>query len=223
MALPDGDTRLVLIRHGESVAQVEGFLSGHDTCRGLSPAGRAQATALRDRLGATGELREVDALYTSILPRTIETAEIIAPAFGEVSPREECEWCEIHAGEAEGLSWDTLRERFPAIDDSNDPFRQRIPGAETWAEFYVRAGTRLRRVADEHRGERVVVVCHGGIIGASFVALGDLPIGSGAALTHETVNTSLTEWRFADGAWRLVRYNDAAHLASPSASRSASS
>ena len=221
MALPDGDTRLVLIRHGESVAQVEGFLSGHDTCRGLSPAGRAQATALRDRLHSTGELREVDALFTSILPRTIETAEIIAPAFGEISPREECEWCEIHAGEAEGMSWDTFHERFPAIDDPHDPFRQRIPGAETWAEFYVRAGTRLRRVADEHRGERVVVVCHGGIIGASFVALGDLPIGSGNALTHETVNTSLTEWRFSDGEWRLVRYNDAAHLASASASGSA--
>ncbi len=27
-------TRLVLIRHGESVAQLEGFVSGHDTCRG---------------------------------------------------------------------------------------------------------------------------------------------------------------------------------------------
>ena len=47
-------------------------------------------------------------------------------------------------------------------------------GAETWAEFYVRgrqAG--CAAIADEHPGERVVVVCHGGIIGASFVALGD--------------------------------------------------
>jgi hypothetical protein len=34
-----------------------------------------------------------------------------------------------------------------------------------------------------------------------------------SALANETVNTSLTEWRHADGRWRLVRYNDAAHLA----------
>jgi probable phosphoglycerate mutase len=203
----------VLIRHGESVAQVEGFLSGHDTCRGLSSTGKAQAGALRDRLAASGELRDVDTLYTSILPRTIETAEIISPALGGVAPSEECDWCEIHSGEAEGMTWDAFRERYPVQSEPHDPFLPRIPGAETWAEFAVRAGTRLRRVAAEHRGERVVVVCHGGIVAASFIALGDLPLGSVSALANETVNTSLTEWRHADGRWRLVRYNDAAHLA----------
>jgi probable phosphoglycerate mutase len=212
MGLTDGETRLVLIRHGESVAQVEGFMSGHDTCRGLSPVGRAQAEALRDRLADTGELDSVDALYTSILPRTIETAEIIAPAIAAPPPTQECDWCEIHAGEAEGLRWDDFRERY-LDDDGYDPFRQLVPGAETWAEFSVRAGARLRRVAADHPGERVVVVCHGGIIGASFVALGDLSFSTVRALTHETTNTSLTEWRHTGDGWLLVRYNDAAHLA----------
>ena len=32
-------------------------------------------------------------------------------------------------------------------------------------------------------------------------------------MTHETVNTSITEWRYTGSDWRLVRYNDAAHLA----------
>jgi broad specificity phosphatase PhoE len=214
MVSPDGDTRLVLIRHGESVAQVEGIMSGHDTCRGLSDGGRAQAEALRDRLVAGGELRDATSVYTSILPRTIETAEVIAPGLGEVAPTPECDWCEIHAGEAEGLTWDAFRERYPVQSEPHNPFAQRIPGAETWAEFAVRAGTRLRRVADEHPGERVVVVCHGGIVAASFIALGDLPFGTVAGLANETINTSLTEWRHADGRWRLVRYNDAAHLAS---------
>ena len=64
---------------------------------------------------------------------------------------------------------------------------RRAPGAETWAEFFVRAGARLRRIADDHPGERVVVVCHGGIIGASFVALGDVPIRKSVGpLIHET-------------------------------------
>ena len=207
-------TQLVLIRHGESVAQVEGFLSGHATCRGLSDAGREQALALRDRLMTTGELGRVDVVYTSILMRAIETAEILGPALGEARLLQECDWCEIHAGEAEGLSWDEFLERYPAVGDPDEPFRRRMPGAETWAEFYVRAGARLRRIADQHPGERVVVVCHGGIIGASFVALGDLPIRSVMTLTHETANTSLTEWRWTGSDWRLVRYNDAAHLSS---------
>jgi broad specificity phosphatase PhoE len=207
------ETRLVLIRHGESDAQVNGSLSGHDACQGLSGAGRAQVAALRDRLARTGELGPVDAVYTSILARAIETTEIIGPALGGVEPSQECAWCEIHAGEAEGLTWEEFRTRYPVTGDPTDPYRVRAPGAESWAEFYVRAGARLRRVGTEHPDQRVVVVCHGGIIGASFVALGDVPIGSATALTHETANASITEWRLAGSNWRLVRYNDAAHLA----------
>ncbi len=210
--MTDSETRLVLIRHGESVAQVEGFVSGHDTCRGLSDAGRAQAAALRDRLLDTHELDGVDAVYTSILSRAVETTEILAPVFGEVAPQPECDWCEIHAGEAEGQTWTVLRERYPLLD-SRDPFVRRFPESETWAEFSVRAGARLRRIADEHSGERVVVVCHGGIIGASFIALGKIPIQEVGRLIHESTNTSLTEWRHTGSSWHLVRFNDSAHLA----------
>lgn len=212
------ETRLVLIRHGESDAQVNGYLSGHDACKGLSEHGRGQAFALRDRLATTGELGAVDAAYTSVLRRAIETSEILGPVLGAATPEQECAWCEIHAGEAEGLTWDEFRERYPVVGDAADPYRSRAPGAESWAEFYVRAGTRLRRIAQDHPGERVVVVAHGGIIGASFVALGDIPIRNATVLTHEAVNTSLTEWRFTGKHWRLVRYNDAAHLAGTAAS-----
>ena len=211
-------TRLVLVRHGESVAQVEGFLSGHDTCRGLSELGQRQAAALRDRLVASGELGTVDAVYTSILERTLETAAIIGPALGDAPSTAECEWCEIHAGEAEGMTWDDFRDRYPVDGDAYDPYRRRMPGSETWAEFYVRAGARLFRVADEHEGETVVVVCHGGIVGASFIALGDLPVRRGIDLVRETRNTSLTEWRHSDDGWLLTRYNDFAHLAGVSPS-----
>jgi broad specificity phosphatase PhoE len=211
------ETTLVLIRHGESAAQTGGFVSGHDTCRGLSPLGRRQAEALRDRLAATKELGTVDVVYTSILPRAIETAALIAPALA--TPRDaiaECDWCEIHPGEAEGLTWDEIAERYPAGDAfvaTNDPFISRFPGGETWAEFAARAGGRLRRVALEHPGERVVVVSHGGIIGASFVALGELPIGQVIPMTYEVTNSSITEWRCTGNTWRLARFNDAAHLA----------
>jgi probable phosphoglycerate mutase len=206
------ETRLVLIRHGESRAQAEGFLSGHETCTGLSDLGRTQAAALRDRLLHTNELGDVRSVFTSVLPRAIETAEIIGGALGEIRPTQECDWCEIHPGEAEGLTWEQFRERYATESWLANPFQRRMPGAETWAEFYVRAGARLRRVADEHPGEKVVVVCHGGIIGASFVALADIGMRHAGRLMAECVNTSLTEWRCRDGEWRLVKYNDAAHL-----------
>jgi probable phosphoglycerate mutase len=207
------DTHLVLVRHGESQAQVDQFISGHETCTGLSDLGRRQAAALRDRLARTQELGTVDALYASVLPRAIETAEIISSAVGQLDVQRECAWCEVHAGEAEGLAYTEFLERFGEHGISRTAFRQNIPGAETWAEFAVRAGTRLQRVADDHPGERVVVVTHGGVITASFVALGLLGIPAAMSLAGEaTRNTSLTEWYWSGTDWHLQRYNDAAHL-----------
>ena len=213
MALKAHETRLVIIRHGESRAQVGGFASGHDTCTGLSERGRRQAAGLRDRLARTGELAAVDAVYTSILPRAQETARVIGPGLGGVVPSSECDWCEIHAGDAEGLTYQEIRERFPSTGDSEDALDRHIPGGETWTECYARVGSRLRRLAHDHPGQEVVVVGHGGTIGASFVALGDLGLHDSMALLREARNTSITEWRWTGTAWRLVRYNDAAHLA----------
>ena len=55
-------TRIVLVRHGESVAQDLGFLAGHSACQGLSAHGRRQVGALRDRLEASAELADASAL-----------------------------------------------------------------------------------------------------------------------------------------------------------------
>jgi broad specificity phosphatase PhoE len=100
----------VLVRHGESMAMVDSVVGGHEGCRGLSDLGRRQVEALRDRLAATGELR-ADALYASVLPRAIETAEILAPALGGLDVRQDCDLCEQHPGEGDGLTWAEFEER----------------------------------------------------------------------------------------------------------------
>ena len=50
-------TRLVLVRHAESMATVRRIVGGPRSCTGLSELGRRQAEALRDRLARTGEVR----------------------------------------------------------------------------------------------------------------------------------------------------------------------
>lgn len=184
----------------------------HDRCAGLSDLGRQQVTALAARLSRTGELDPVDAVYTSLATRAVESHQLLADVLTG-QPVAECDWCESHPGDAEGVPWAEFDERFPNQSGATDPFERRIPGGESWAEFYARAGARLKRIAHEHRGQRVVVVTHGGVIGASFVALGDLPIGRSVGFIAECANASITEWRHAGSEWRLARYNDAAHLA----------
>src|SRR5688572_16088982 len=106
-------TRLVLVRHGEAQAYLDNVVAGEKGCKGLSDLGRRQAETLRNRLERTGELAGTTALYASILPRAVETASVIAPALGGHDIVEDCDLCELHPGEADGMTWDDFRERFP--------------------------------------------------------------------------------------------------------------
>jgi len=213
MAIVAPETHLILIRHGHSMSQQEDRMpAAHERCTGLSELGRRQVAALGQRLVDTKELGQVDAVYTSLSTRAIETCELLTVAL-PVSYRSECDWCESHPGESEGLPWKEFDERFPQRGESADPYQRRIPGGESWAEFFARAGERLNRVTLDNPGERVVVVTHGGIVGASFVALGEISIGKASTFMPETQNTSMTEWCHTSQGWRLVRFNDAAHLA----------
>ena len=211
--MADGDdrpARLVLIRHGESNATVQRVVGGHQGCTGLSPLGRRQAEALRDRLGTTGELGPVAALYASVMPRAVETADLLAPALGGLPVQQDCGVCEVHPGEADGLTWQEFSDRWG--DPGRDHFKEWAPGAESWAGFVARVGRSLLRLAAAHESETVVIACHGGVVEASFVALGGLPLRRPFDLVVE--NASITEWeRLGPERWRLRRCNDAAHLA----------
>jgi probable phosphoglycerate mutase len=201
------------------LAQELGILGGHDGCRGLSQTGREQVTRLRDRLLDTQELADATALYASVMPRAIETAEIIAPALGGLEVRPECDFCEGHPGEADGLTWQELDERFPVERDWRNDTR-RAPGWETWKEMGDRVAGALESLVQRHPGETVVVACHGGVIAhAMFHYLG---LGAGGGRGRAWIapdNASLTEWRFAPNPYekstlpvQLARYNDHAHL-----------
>ena len=205
-------TRLVLIRHGEAQVALDGILAGEDHCRGLSELGRRQAEALRDRLTVTGEVK-ADVVLTSVMPRAVETAEILVPAFGSLSVEQRCELCELHPGESDGLSWDDYRARYGDVDMLADPTVPVAPGGESLADFQARVASALRAVAEEHAGRTVVVVCHGGIVATSFLTFFGLPVDRPMGAWVVVDNTSLTEWVLGEsGQWRLVRHNDAAHL-----------
>lgn len=211
-------TRLVLVRHGEAQCNVDQIVGGPAGCTGLSALGRRQAAALAARLAASGELAGTSTLYASTLPRAVETAEAIAPAVGDLVVERDGELCEIHPGDADGITWEDFRERYtwPATSSSDEAyFRPMAPGAETWAAFSVRVGRVLTRLAGAHDGETVVVACHGGIIDHSFRVLGQLPLTPPFHLRID--NTSITEWErpagvAGDRRWTLTRFNDAAHL-----------
>ena len=211
----EGSTRVVLVRHGEAVCNVSGVVGGVRGCTGLSPVGRHQAEALRRRLAETGTLAGARALYASVLPRALETAAVIAPAVGggRLDVQADCGLCELHPGEGDGLSWSAFVERFGEPDWDADPTTVLAPGGESWRGFVDRAASALVELADRHRGAEVVVVCHAGVIEAAMLRF--VAGSADGRLRLRTAHTSLTEFECEgpQGPWRLLRYNDAAHLA----------
>ena len=219
-------TRIVLLRHGESQAQAGGFVAGHEGCTGLSEVGREQVAALRDRLAASGELASTSALYSSVMPRAVETAEILAPALGALDVRAECGFCEGHPGEADGLTWGELAERYGEATGWDADHRP-APGWETWREMGNRVHGALDALVLRHPGETVVVACHGGVVVQSMLHwLGLDHTTAGDRAWMGPANTSITEWRFGPNPYQkdtlpveLVRFNDHAHLGARSANR----
>lgn len=212
-------TRLVLIRHGEAVCNVSGVCGGRTGCTGLTERGIEQVEKLRDRLAVTGELAGTDVLYASVLPRAIQTAEILAPALAlgngpALSIIPECGLCELHPGEADALTWAQFAERFGRLDWDENPDQVIAPGGgESWTGFVNRAADMLAVIAERHPGQLVVVACHAGVIEASLLGLFPVAGGrQGTRLQLRTQHASMTTWEIDDGRWRLRGYNDAAHL-----------
>lgn len=203
--------RLILVRHGDAFAGLRGPIAGPSGCRGLTELGRRQAGLLRDDL----ERRrlDVDTIVTSELPRAIETAEIVAPGLGiPLGPRD-CDLCEVHTGDADGLDWEEYHDRFGSFDMALEPERVFAPGGDSWSSFHQRVDRAMHRIADEYADDTVMAFCHAGVIIASLRNM----LGDGADdRSHARLvptNTSLTEWEFADDRWTLRCYNGARHLA----------
>src|SRR5262245_59800244 len=204
--------RLILVRHGEAHAGFHGVIAGPTGCTGLTDRGRAQALALRDHLAASGRVR-ADVLLSSVIPRAIETAEIIAPGLGIVTFGRECDLCEVHTGQADGPKWAEWGARYGSFDMEAEPDRVFAPEGESWNSFHERVREMLARLAQEYEGRKVVAVSHAGVIMASLrVLLGIANPGTGTRI-HPT-NTGLTEWEWepSPGRWTLHSFNEATHL-----------
>jgi broad specificity phosphatase PhoE len=135
------------------------------------------------------------------------------PGSGIESFAQECDLCEVHTGEADGLEWAEYGTRYGGFDMEAEPDRVFAPGGESWNSFHERVEAHARTARRDHAGQTVVAVCHAGVIMASVrVLLGVPHPGTGARL--QPTNTGLTEWEHdpALDRWTLHAFNDAGHL-----------
>jgi probable phosphoglycerate mutase len=162
-----------LVRHGESTWNVLGIIQGQSDQATLTSRGRLQAQQAAQRLGS----QPIEAIFSSDLLRTRETAAIVARPFGlpfSVDPalRERC------FGEFEGAPSETLRPEITGIIDDRvvDPYA-RPAGGESLEDLYARAAGFVDELIDHGHGGDVIVVAHGGSIRAIRSYCARRPVG----------------------------------------------
>src|SRR5258706_9615965 len=154
---------LLIVRHGESVANAEGRMQGQRDYP-LSAIGEEQAARLGRFLCAAGFC--FDAAYTSPLTRARSTAKALTSALGLPEAELAPELAELHAGSLQGLTRDEIAERFPGflqrgVTELGD-FSEY--GGESYADVQLRVRSLVERWQLQHRGDahRVLAVAHGG-------------------------------------------------------------
>jgi probable phosphoglycerate mutase len=144
-------TRLLLVRHGQSVWNADGRWQGQ-TDVPLSTLGQEQAIA------AAAHVDGMSAIYASDLGRARQTAEILAARLG-IEPAIDARLRERHAAAWEGRTRIEIEEEWPGFLASGE----RPPGYETDESVLARALAALAEIAGAHDGD-VLVVTHGGVV-----------------------------------------------------------
>ena len=213
----EGATRIVLVRHGEAECNLNHVIGGPKGCTGLTDLGRRQVAALADRLYESGELREATALYSSVLPRAIETAERLRPVVGpgpdgpRPGPRSAATSASCTRATADGMEWSASGRDLRCARLGQRPDRaHRARAARAGPSSSSGPRARCAAVVREHPGELVVAAVHAGVIEATMIAfLGVAPEVYRRGWVR-IVHASMTEWEWVPSEDRfvLLRFND---------------
>ena len=150
------NTRLIIIRHGETEYNVKGLFQGQLDAE-LTEKGKKQAACAAERLKDT----TFDVLYASPLKRTLDTAQIVK-GNRELEINIENSIMEIKCGHWEGMKITDIQandlEAF--LKWENEPHLLDLPGGETFTQVYDRVSQFLAQIIGRHQGETVVIVSH---------------------------------------------------------------
>lgn len=211
-------TRLLLVRHGASHHKEDAIVGGPKGCRGLTDTGRVQAESLARRLSAD-ILNRPAAIYSSVIPRAVETAGILAAALSDLEVVQDCGLCTWHTPAfADGMKWAEYQGEHSLA--GGGVFRPFERGNESWSQLVSRTGRALEEIAARHANETVLIVAHSETVNAAQIIFGNLPLSMN--FDAQVSPTSVTEWitqghpdAWPRPRWSLMRLNDTAHLLDP--------
>jgi len=200
-------TTLLLIRHGETSWNI---LGKFQVCTDIDLAqeGIKQAELLKNRLKG-----DFDYIYASPLSRALETANILAAHTNKevmIAP----EITEINFGEWEGLTIHEIAEKYPEVFKAwrTDKTESYICGGDSSIHNASNRATKcILDIVSKHKGKKIVIVAHGGIIKAGLIGIldWDMTMYHKMALGNTCINTLTFNDELKP---MLVGLNDTNHL-----------
>lgn len=149
-------TTIYLVRHGSTAWNEQPRFRGLADIP-LSDKGLQQAAALRETLRD----KALDAVYSSPLPRAVQTAEVLA-APHKLPIRIEPDLRSVNYGDWEGKTEEEVQASDPKLYDQflHAIETVRFPGGESMEEMRNRAFAALERIALSCAGASAAVVTH---------------------------------------------------------------
>jgi len=199
--------RVLLIRHGQTDWNVDGRWQGTLPI-GLNDMGRTQAESLAIYLAR----RQIGSIYTSQLPRALETALALGQAVGVV-PQIDERLQEFNLGVFQGLTRAEIDQQYPDEwrDFEANYWDYSVKNGESRRALQKRAHEVFQDIVTNGNGPEVAIVSHGGTIRTLLHRLFE----GAPELNHFHVeNTSLTTIERDGDGWRLHELAAMPHLGS---------
>lgn len=200
-------TKVFLVRHGETAWNKLGKFQGCTDIE-LSESGIVQAEHLLKKFNGN-----FDFIYTSPLKRAIKTAQIISSS-KQLDPIIVNDLREINFGEWEGLTITEIMNKFPnefktwRSDKSEAPL---CGGDLSIKKASTRAANAIMEIVNKHKGDKIVIVAHGGIIKAGLIGIMGWDMTMYGKILLD--NTAVCEINFDNDLNPvIVKINDTSHL-----------
>ena len=199
--------RVLFIRHGQTDWNVNGRWQGILPI-GLNDVGRTQAEALAIYLAR----RQIGSIYTSPLPRALDTALALGQAVGVV-PQVDERLQEFNLGVFQGLTREEIDQQYPNEwrNFEADYWDYVVTNGESRRALQTRAHEVFEDIVAKGIGPEVAIVSHGGTIRTLLHRLFE----GAPELNHFHIeNTSLTTIERHGDSWRLHELAAVPHLGS---------
>lgn len=199
-------TKIYLVRHGRTAWNREEIFRGTKDIP-LDEQGMEEARLAGDWL----KVEKIDAVYSSPLSRSVETARAIASPHG-IDVRILDGLYDINYGKWEGVSHDEVIRKWPDLYRKwkTEPHRVVFPDGESLDAVRKRSMDAVMKVVSLHPGNTVVLVAHRVVNKVILAAIIGLDNSHFWRIGQDT--GAINSFRYEDGKWIILSLNDTCHL-----------